>query len=142
MNKVVLLGNLVKDLEQKNYNGTTKQGVYCNGTIALRESETETTFIDFRAFDNTCKILCGYTHKGSKVLLEGKLQVARWQDQQGQNHSKTYVLVDRVELVDKKENSQNQPQNKPVNQNYNQSNQSNNNQSNDNPPSETIDFPF
>jgi len=50
-------------------------------------------------------------HKGSPVFLQGKLHLEQWQDKQtGQNRSKHKLVVDIIQLLEPKEQSQSRPQ--------------------------------
>jgi single-strand DNA-binding protein len=69
VNKVILIGNLGRDPEVRNFqNG----GKVCSLRIATSEN---------------------YLRKGSKVYLEGQLETRKWQDQSGQDKYSTEVVL-------------------------------------------------
>ena len=41
-----------------------------------------------------------YLKKGSQVYVEGRLQTRDWEDQQGQKHYKTEVVVTKMQFLD------------------------------------------
>ena len=41
-----------------------------------------------------------YLKKGSQVYIEGRLQTRDWEDQQGQKHYKTEVVVTTMQFLD------------------------------------------
>ena len=43
-----------------------------------------------------------YLKKGSQVYVEGRLQTRDWEDQQGQKHYKTEVVVTTMQFLDSK----------------------------------------
>jgi len=43
-----------------------------------------------------------YLKKGSQVYVEGRLQTRDWEDQQGQKHYKTEVVVSNMQFLDSK----------------------------------------
>ena len=58
-----------------------------------------------------------WVKKGTPLFVEGKLRTRTWNDQQGNKRYTTEILAEKIELVGKKENSQDaQPQQAPVQQ--------------------------
>ena len=98
MNKVVLIGNLTRDIELR----YTQIG-YCVGNAGIAvtrkfknaqgETVEETCFIDLKFFGRTAEVANQYLRKGSKLAVEGRLKLEQWQDQSGQNRSKHGVEV-------------------------------------------------
>ncbi|OCR99241.1 single-stranded DNA-binding protein [Campylobacter fetus subsp. testudinum] len=110
-NKVILLGNLTRDIELKNAGGlmigaagiaVTRKFSGANG-----EKREETCFIDITFFGRQAEIANQYLNKGSKVLVEGRLKFDQWQDQNGNNRSKHSVVVESMEML----GNQNEPRN-------------------------------
>lgn len=110
MNKVILIGNLCRDWELKNFgNG----GVVGNNTLAVTrkfkntngEMQENTVFIDISIFSKGAEILEKYTAKGNKLAITGKLEQQSWQDNNtGQNRTKISVLVEDFEILTFKDN--------------------------------------
>ena len=131
-NKVILTGNLSKDITLKSNSNIT----IANTTIAVNrkfknqngDTSEEVLFIDITFFGRQAQIANQYLNKGSKVLIEGRLKYDTWQDQNGQNRSKHSVVVESMEMLG--------GQNTGANQNNQSHNQSNNsyNESNDEIP--------
>ena len=102
MNKVVLTGNLCKDNEIKIL--TNNISVLQN-TIAVRndyknsKGEYESQFINVVAYRNNAEFINKYTTKGSKILIEGKLNCRNYENKQNQKVYVTDVIVERVELI-------------------------------------------
>ena len=102
MNKVILTGNIVKPIEIRY---TTNNIPAIQNTIAVRNEyknargEYESQFINFTAYRNNAEFLSKYTNKGSKVLLEGKVNNRSYDRQDGTKAYITEVIVDRVELI-------------------------------------------
>jgi len=63
------------------------------------EKREETCFIDIDFFGRTAEIANQYLRKGSKILIEGRLKLDQWQDQNGQNRSKHSISVDTMEML-------------------------------------------
>lgn len=116
MNKVVLIGNLTRDIELR----YTQSG-YCVGNSGIAvtrkfknaqgEAIEETCFIDLKFFGRTAEVANQYLRKGSKLAVEGRLKLEQWQDQSGQNRSKHVVEVESLEMLGSPQNNQGGTQN-------------------------------
>ncbi|MBR8461996.1 single-stranded DNA-binding protein [Campylobacter sp. faydin G-24] len=102
-NKVVLIGNLTRDIELRY---TTNGAAIGNSSIAVTrrfttngEKREETCFIDITFFGKQAEIANQYLSKGSKLLVEGRLKFDQWQDNNGQNRSKHTVSVENMEML-------------------------------------------
>lgn len=118
MNKVILLGRLVRDIELR----YTKSGAAIGSTgIAVTrkytlngEKREETCFIDIMFFGKQAEIANQYLDKGSKLLVEGRLKLDQWTDNNGQNRSKHSIAVESMEMLgDAKQNNQGYQQGVP-----------------------------
>lgn len=95
MNKVIISGNLTKDIELKKTN-TGKS--YCSFTVAINDGGDKTTFIDCQAWDKTAEIMDTFVGKGAKVIVDGRIAVYDYDTQNGKG-KKVYVVADRVEFT-------------------------------------------
>lgn len=100
MNRVTLVGNVGKDPESKSFqNG----GKVVNFSVATAETwkdkqtgerKEKTEWHNVAVFqDGLTGIVEQYVRKGSKVLVEGKIQTRKWQDQQGNDRYSTEVVL-------------------------------------------------
>jgi len=124
-NKVILIGNLTRDVELKyTPSGTAiaKFGLATNRTYkdsVTGENKQETMFIDITIFGRSAEVVNQYLSKGRKVLIEGRLVLDQWVDSTGQKRSKHSIVAERVQFMDSKasgnDNQYNQtkPQEKP-----------------------------
>lgn len=123
-NKVILVGNLSKDITLKSNSNIT----IADTTIAVNrkfknqngDTSEEVLFIDITFFGRQAEIANQYLNKGSKVLIEGRLKYNTWKDQNGQNRSKHLVIVESMEMLSGQNAGANQTDNSP-NTNNNQS---------------------
>lgn len=105
MNKIFLLGRLTKDPEVKL---TSTEKTVCTFTLAVdrphsRGQEREADFITVVTWGKTAEVCGNNVSKGQRLLVEGRLQIRKYQDRQGQNHYMTEVIADRVEFIERKE---------------------------------------
>ncbi len=100
VNKVILIGNLGRDPEVRNFNNG---GKVCNLRIATSETwkdrntgerREKTEWHSVAIFqEGLVRIAEQYLRKGSKVYIEGQLQTRKWQDQSGADRYSTEVVL-------------------------------------------------
>ena len=109
-NKVIMIGNLTRDIELKYI---PSGAAIAKGAIATShkyktqsgEQKDEVCFLDFNVFGKSAEILNQYVRKGSKVMLEGRLVLEQWTDQNGGNRSKHSLRVETFKFLDSKADS-------------------------------------
>lgn len=113
-NKVVLVGNLTRDIELRY--SQSGMGI-ANTAIATSrkftsngEKKEEVMFIDITFFGRSAEIANQYLRKGSKILVEGRLNFEQWVDQNGGKRSKHSVTVETMQMLDSKADAQNMTQ--------------------------------
>jgi single-strand DNA-binding protein len=105
-NKVILLGNVTRDIAVKyTPNGTA----VCEIGIAVSESYLDkktnqrrenTTFVDVTLWGRTAEVAGEYLAKGRPVLIEGRLNLDTWTDKEsGQKRSKLKVVGEKLTLL-------------------------------------------
>lgn len=104
-NKVILLGNLTRDVELRYTQGglaIAKVGLATNRRYKGQDGQQkeEVCFIDLNIFGRTAEVANQYLRKGSKVLIEGRLVLEQWSDQSGQKRSKHSVTVENMQMID------------------------------------------
>ena len=100
VNKVIILGNLTRDVETRNFqNG----GKVCNMTVATSErwkdkssgeQKERSEFHRVAIFsEGLVRVAEQYLRKGSKVYIEGQLETRKWQDANGQDKYSTEIVL-------------------------------------------------
>ncbi len=148
LNKVLLIGNLTRDVELRYSTGgaaISKLNLAVNRRWKDRntgENKDEVMFIDITVFGRSAEIANQYLKKGSKVLIEGRLQLERWVDANGQNRNKHSVVAENLQFLDNKSDS-NSNNSYQQNQNNYDNNQGGgyNQQNSYNPPNEQYNAP-
>jgi len=109
-NKVVLVGNLTRDIELRYSQAgmaiaktaiATSRRFSANG-----EKKEEVMYIDITFFGRSAEVANQYLHKGSKILVEGRIQFEQWVDQNGGKRSKHSIAVESMQMLDSKGDSQ------------------------------------
>ena len=116
VNKVIIMGNLGKDPEIRNFpNG----GRVCNFSVATSETwrdknsgekQERTQWHNISILsDPLVNIAERFLKKGSKVYLEGQLETRKWQDNSGSDRYSTEIVLrpykGEITLIDNKADS-------------------------------------
>ena len=98
INRVVLVGRLTKDpVLRKTTNGASVVSftVACN-RLFKQEGQPEADFINTVVWNKTAESVAQYTHKGSLVGVEGRIQTRSYDDRDGKRVYVTEVVADNV----------------------------------------------
>ena len=112
-NKVVLVGNLTRDIElrySQSGMAIAKTAIATSRKFndkASGDKKEEVMFIDLTFFGRSGEVANQYLRKGSKILVEGRLQFDQWVDQNGGKRSKHGVSVESMQMLDSKGDNQN-----------------------------------
>ncbi len=105
-NKVVLVGNLTRDIELRY---AQSGSAIANTAIATSrkftqngERKEEVCFIDITFFGRSAEVANQYLRRGSKILVEGRLKFDQWVAQDGSKRSKHSVIVETMQMMDSK----------------------------------------
>ena len=104
-NKVILVGNLTRDPELRYL---PSGSAICNTALATNrrfknqagEQKEEVCFVDISLFGRTAEIANQYLKRGSKILVEGRLKLDTWTDQNGGKRSKHSITVETLQMLD------------------------------------------
>ena len=105
-NRVILMGNLTRDIEVKYLQSGMAVADVGLAVNERRKSQTgewieDTVFVDITMWGRTAGVAGEYLSKGSPVLIEGRLKLDTW-EKDGQKHSKLRVTCDRMQMVGSK----------------------------------------
>jgi len=110
INNVTLTGRLGKDVELK----YTESGLaVASGTLAVsrrfqtKNGEREVDWINFVIWRKAAEAFANFTHKGSLVGLEGRIQTRNYENQQGQRVYVTEVIVENFSFLEPKKSTGN-----------------------------------
>ena len=110
-NKVILVGNLSRDIELRYSQGgmgIAKTAIATSRKFSNNgEKKEEVCFVDITFFGRSAEVANQYLRKGSKVLVDGRLVFQQWTAQDGSKKSKHAVSVETLQMLDTKADSQN-----------------------------------
>ncbi len=103
--KAIVAGNITRDPEMR----TTPGGAQvCSFSIAVNRvfkgsdgnQQEQTSFIECVAWGKAAELICQYVHKGSALLVSGRLDQRSWEDKNsGQRRSRTEVVVEDFSFI-------------------------------------------
>ena len=97
MNKIILIGRMTKNAEVR-YTQSNK--AVAQFSLAVnRPGNKETDFINIIAWDKLGEIVQKYTHKGSLIAVEGRLQTRTYEDNNGNKKYITEVVANNINLL-------------------------------------------
>lgn len=104
LNHIVIMGRLTRDVELR----STQSGVnVASFTVAVDRDfggrdggERQTDFIDCTAWRQTGEFAAKYFHKGSMIVVSGRLQSRKWQDKDNNARISWEILAENVYFGD------------------------------------------
>lgn len=111
MNKVVLMGRIVRDPEVK-YSRGEKSMAIARYTLAVdrkikKDNDATADFISCVAFGKSGEFAEKYFRKGTKVAVSGHIQTGSYTNKDGNKVYTTDVIVDEQEFAESKASSNN-----------------------------------
>ena len=104
MNKIILMGRLVRDPEiSSSTSGTT----FARYSIAVdrrfkKEGEPDADFINCTSFGKQAEFVVKNLNKGTKIVLSGRLQNNNYTNKDGQKIYDVRIIVHDVEFAESK----------------------------------------
>ncbi len=103
--KAIVAGNVTRDPEMRT---TTSGAQVCSFAIAVNRTfkdssgnqQDQVSYIDCVAWGKSAEIICQYIHKGSSLLVSGRLEQRSWEDKtSGQRRSRTEVVIEDFSFI-------------------------------------------
>ena len=109
-NKIILAGNLTRDIEliyTQSGTGIAKTAIATSRKFTSNgEKKEEVCFVDITFFGRSAEVANQYLRKGSKILVDGRLSFEQWTDNNGQKRSKHSVIVESMQMLDSRSDNQ------------------------------------
>ncbi|SON68011.1 single-strand DNA-binding protein [Latilactobacillus sakei] len=123
INRVVLVGRLTRDVDLRytqSGNAVGQFNIAVNRNFTNANGDREADFLNCIIWRKSAENLSNFTHKGSLIGIDGRLQTRNYENKEGQRVYVTEVVVDNFSLLDSKasgeasgKQSANHTQNKP-----------------------------
>lgn len=106
MNKVILMGRLCADPEVR-YSQNENQTAVARYRLAVdrrfkREGDQTADFIPCVAFGKAAQFAEYYLHRGTKIIITGRIQTGSYTNREGQKVYTTDVVVEEQEFAESK----------------------------------------
>lgn len=104
-NRIIMIGNLTRDPEYKQLasgQAVCRLGIASNRSFKNRSTGAatqEVCFVDIDVWGPQAESCRQYLQKGRSVLIEGRLKLDTWQDNDGQKRSKHSIVADSVTFL-------------------------------------------
>lgn len=114
LNRAILTGRLTRDPELRY---TTSGTAVVQATIAVdrqfknQQGEREADFINLVIWRKAAENFANFTHKGSLVGIDGRIQTRTYENKQGQRVYVTEINVDNFSLLEPRQENNQQPNN-------------------------------
>ena len=106
MNKVILMGRITKDPDVRS-NGDSLVTRFSLAVDRRFKKDNETAdFIGCVAFGKTAEFIEKYCHKGTKLVVTGRIQTGNYTNKEGQKVYTTDVIVEECEFAESKKASE------------------------------------
>lgn len=110
MNKVILLGRLTRDAEMRYSQGNSPTAI-ARFSLAVqrrykRDSEPDCDFINCIAFGKQAEFIEKYVSKGTKLVVEGRIQTGSYTNKDGVKIYTTDIVVENCEFAESKNAAQ------------------------------------
>ena len=105
MNKVILVGNLCKDIELRytiNGNATMSNTLAIKNDFKNANGEYDSEFVNVVFWKQNAEFLNKYAEKGNKLLVEGRLTTRSYDKQDGTKGYITEVTAEKIEILNTK----------------------------------------
>ncbi len=107
INKVILIGNLGKDPELRNFEGGSVVANFSLATTEVYRDRTgnkveHTEWHNIAIWGKPAEIAGKLLRKGSKVYIEGRIKNRNWEDREGKKHYITEIICENFTLLDRK----------------------------------------
>ena len=109
LNKVIIMGRLVKDPElRRTQSGTavTSFRIAVDRDFKSQDGSKQADFFDVVAWRNTAEFVSKYFTKGRMAVVEGRLQTRDWTDREGGKRVATEIVADNIYFGDSKRDAE------------------------------------
>ncbi|MDR3593321.1 single-stranded DNA-binding protein [Clostridium sp.] len=106
MNKIILVGRLVKDPELRHTENGDK--IYTKFTIAVQrnfrlpDGMREADFIPIKVWGKKAEVIVKYMKKGSLITLSGRLKTGSYEDKDGNRKYTVEVVAEDFKFLENK----------------------------------------
>jgi single-strand DNA-binding protein len=99
LNKIFLIGNLTREPELRALPTGNKVATFGMATNRVWKDQAgkkqeATEYHNLVAFGRQAEVIAQYAHKGSSIMIEGRLQTRSWEGPDGKKNYRTEVVIE------------------------------------------------
>lgn len=115
LNHIVMAGRLTKDPELRKAGeiSVCSFRIACDRDFKTKDGEKETDFVDVVVWRKLADNVAKYFTKGRMAIVEGRLQIHPWTDQEGAKRFSTEIVAEHVYFGDSKPKAQDEDASEP-----------------------------
>ena len=115
LNHIVMAGRLTKDPELRKVGeiSVCSFRIACDRDFKTKDGEKETDFVDVVVWRKLADNVAKYFTKGRMAIVEGRLQIHPWTDQEGAKRFSTEIVAEHVYFGDSKPKAQDEDASEP-----------------------------
>ena len=98
-NKVILIGNLTRDVELKHTPQGTAVAQFGLAVNTKYGEKDEVYYGDIQVWGKQAENAEKYLYKGAKCLVEGRLKTETWEAKDGDKKSRTRIVADTIRYL-------------------------------------------
>lgn len=104
-NKVILVGNLVRDPEIRYIGSGAAVTKFTLAVNRRTKDKDETDFVDIVAWEKLAETCNTYLKKGASCLIEGRLSIRSYEDKEGVKRKATEIVINTMQMLDRKDHN-------------------------------------
>lgn len=108
-NKIQLVGRITHDLDLSNAKVKEEERQYSRFSLAVNGYNERVDFIDCIVWGDRAVNLVKYSSKGSKILVEGRVNISTYENEDGENRKSFTVIADNILYLDNKPKEEEKP---------------------------------
>lgn len=108
-NKVQLVGRITHNLDLNNAKVQEEDRQYSRFSLAVNGFNDRVDFIDCIVWGDRAVNLVKYSGMGSKILVEGRINISTYQNEEGENRKSFTVVADNILYLDNKPKEEEKP---------------------------------
>lgn len=102
MNKAILMGRLTAEPEIRYTAGENNMAIATFSLAVDRKKKGEADFFNFTAFGKQAEFAEKYLHKGTKIVVVGRIQNENYTNKRGEKIYSVRIMVEEMEFAESK----------------------------------------
>ena len=99
MNKVMLIGNVGRDPEVRDFEGGLRRANFTLATTEQFRDREQTEWHNIIAWRQLADLADKYIRKGSQIYVEGRITTRSWDGNDGTKHYTTEIVANTIQLL-------------------------------------------